>query len=44
MMVDQTYPEQSARKFEVPEEQGTYLNVNTALTDKAQAKNRLDTG
>ena len=30
--------ELTARKFEAPEEQGTYVGINTALTEKAQAK------
>lgn len=42
MTVDQTYLEQSARKLEVPEKHGTYLDVNTVLTEKAQAKSRLN--
>lgn len=39
------YLELSARKFEMPEEKkkSTYLDVNTVLTEKAQAKNRLNT-
>lgn len=36
--VDQTYLELTARKFEVPEEQGTYVGINTALTEKAPSK------
>lgn len=41
MTVDQTYLDESARKFEIPEKQGTYLDVNTVLTDKEHAKKKI---
>lgn len=40
MTADQTYLEQSARKFDMPEKKGTYLDVNTVLTDKVQVKKK----